>query len=138
MHLCLHSCVWFLFCRIDGAKNMLAKKKHNMFISFRYEHPRNMEDQIRLDVRRGLVALKCNTNTIATGSDEDSGNIDELMVSQHRDNVSIDEMTSNDICKDNRAHYLAHDGILKDFIHTKKCWKAICCNRHLFKDKVHP
>lgn len=108
---------------------MLANKKKNMFISFRYEYPRNLEKEIKLSVRRGLAAA------VADNKNNDK-NIDDSAISDQLDSLSIEEMTSNDICKDNRAHYLAHDGILKDFIYTKKCWKAICCNSHLFKDKV--
>lgn len=100
-----------------------------MFASFRYDHPRNLKNEMRLSVRRGLAA-------VAADRKKGDENLDESAISEELSDLSIDEMTSNDICKDNRAHYLAHDGILKDFVYTKKCWKAICCNSHLFKDKV--
>ena len=107
---------------------MLSKKKNNMFISFRRDHPRILENEIKLSIRRGLAAIAVDS--------ENAINIDETMITEQLDSISIDEMTSIDINKDNRAHYLAHDGILKDFVYTQKCWKAICLNRHLFKDKV--
>lgn len=138
-------CLYFLFLSsvnfATEIRKMLAKHKRNMFISFRYDHSRNLRDEIKLSVRRGLAALQRNTDTVATAvvaaaANKDATNIDETMISQQPDNISIDEMTSSDICKDNRAHYLAHVGILKDFIYIRKCWKAICCNSHLFKDKV--
>lgn len=102
-----------------------------MFLSFRDFYPRNLENEIRINVRRGLAAL--NRDTGNTGN----GKSDDTVISEQLYNISIDEMTSIDISKDNRAHYLAHDGILKDFIYTEKCWEAICCNSHLFKDKVN-
>lgn len=111
---------------------MLAKKRKNMFVSFRshydYDDPQNLKHEIKLSVRRGLAAV--------VADNKNHENDDETMISEQLDNMSIDDMTSIDISNDNRAHYLAHTGILKDYIYTKKCWKAICLNGHLFKDKV--
>lgn len=109
---------------------MLAKNRKNMFVSFRnyydYDEPRNLKYEMGISVRRGLASVAA-----------DNKNDDETVISEQLDNISIDEMTSIDICNDNRAHYLAHTGILKDLIYTKTCWQAICWNSHLFKDKVN-
>lgn len=109
---------------------MLAKQRKNMFLSFR-NSSRNLEKEIKLNVRRGLTAAAAT----ADNNDDDKNNDDSVIFDQFN-RLSIDEMTSDDLSKDIRAHYLAHDGILKDFIYTEKCWEAICCNSHLFKDKV--
>lgn len=111
---------------------MLARKKNSMFVSFR-KRPPNLESELRLNVRRGLT-------TVAAANDDnetDTKNIDGTPISGPMDSIAIDEMTSEQICNDKRAHFLPHERILKDIVYTKKWWKAICCNGHLFKDKVH-
>lgn len=109
---------------------MLAKRKKNMFMSFRgFSDPDDIQcvsEGIKLNVRRGLARLK---------SDKESEASPEPIASQLSD-LAIDDLTSIDIAKDFRSHYRAHERRLRDTIYTKKVWKAICGNAHLFKDKV--
>lgn len=112
---------------------MLARKKHSMLLSFR-NYPRDFENELRLNVRRGLEAIAA---TAVADNESDTRNIDGAAISKQLENLSIDEMTSSDISKDYRAHFREHNYNLKDIVYTKKWWKAICCNRHLFKDKVN-
>lgn len=107
---------------------MLAKQKKNMFISFRND-PRDMESirqEIRLNMRRGLARLQCNSKT-KNSNEPISASFSEL---------AIEDLTSKDIYKDMRSHYRAHEWKMRDIIYMKKWWKAICGNSHLFKDKV--
>lgn len=107
---------------------MIARKKNNMFMSFRNE-PRDLQsvsDEIRLNVRRGLARLKC-------GQNNDKSTVE---MTRQLSDMTIENQTSIEICKDLRSHYRTHEWRLRDVIYTRKCWKAICCNAHLFKDKV--
>lgn len=109
---------------------MLAKQRRNMFISFRNE-PRDMQsvrEEIALNVRRGLAKLNSNSDT---------ENDDTETISMQLNDLKVEEMTSKDIYKDLRAHYRSHEWQIRDVIFMKKCWTAICCNSHLFKDKVN-
>lgn len=108
---------------------MLAREKKNMFISFRNE-PRDLQsigEEIKLNVRRGLAKLNDNNDT-----KNDAEHIPLLL-----NEMKIEDLTSIDIYKDQRAHFRAHEWRMRDVVYTKKCWKAICCNSHLFKDKVN-
>lgn len=51
--------------------------------------------------------------------------------------VSIDEFTSHDFFHDLDACYRIHKPLLKDRVFVESWHSAICCNRHLFKDKVN-
>lgn len=108
---------------------MLAKRK-NMFMSFRgYNDPEDIEkvsENIDLNVHRGLARLKCEKQR------EES----TTKITGQLSDVAIEEMTSIDISKDVRSHYRTHEWRMRDVIYTKKVWKAICGNAHLFKDKV--
>lgn len=109
---------------------MLARQRRNMFISFRNE-PRDLQsirEEIALNVRRGLAQLNSNNDT---------DNADTETISMQLNELKIEEMTSKDFYKDLRAHYRSHEWRIRDVIYTKKCWQAICCNAHLFKDKVN-
>lgn len=51
--------------------------------------------------------------------------------------VPIDDFTSRDFFFDLDSYYRLHEQLLKDREYVK-CWHtAICCNPHLFKDKVN-
>lgn len=114
---------------------MLPKNKnHSMLLSYR-NFSRNLENELKLSVRRGLAAVTAAADV--DNNESDTKKIDETLISEQMENISIDEMTSSDISKDYRAHFREHKHLLKDTIYTKKWWKAICCNRHLFKDKVN-
>lgn len=109
---------------------MLSKKKKDMHLSFRND-PRdifNLQNEVRVNVRRELAKLKCNDGKVDTDSIE--------KLTMELNDVSIESMTSIDFSNDTRAHFRSHEGQIRDIIYTKKCWKAICCNRHLFKNKV--
>lgn len=128
--LLLRPCILFISKKKKhNVRKMIARKKKNMFMSFRGE-PRDLQtatNEIRLNVRRGLAHLKC-----------DKQNDDESAVEMTRElnNLSIDNLTSIDISKDQRSDYRTFELQMRDAIYTRKCWKAICCNAHLFKDKV--
>lgn len=110
---------------------MWAKKKiHRFDTSFR-KCSYNLENELKLSVRRGLASIAA-----AADNESDTKRIDDAAILGQMENLSIDEMTSDDISKDYRAHFREHTYILKDIIYTKKWWKAICWNGHLFKDKV--
>lgn len=98
-----------------------------MLISFR-DVPldiTNIAEEISLNVRRGLGKLKCENDSESTANITDKLN-----------DFTIENMTSIDICNDMRAYYRSHEWKARDIVYTKKCWKAICCNDNLFKDKV--
>lgn len=127
----------WLFCEFlqgenwkETKKKMLAKREKNMFMSFRgYSDPDDIQcvsEAIKLNVRRGLMRLK---------SDKQKKASTTLIASQLSD-LAIDDLTSIDIAKDFRSHYRTHELRMRDIIYTKKVWKAICGNAHLFKDKV--
>lgn len=106
---------------------MSQNKNKNMFLSFR-NAPRDITsvaEEISLNVRRGLAKLGC-----------ESGNEDISEPTDQLKDFTIENMTSIDICNDPRAHYRSHERKIRDIVYMKKCWKAICCNSNLFKDKV--
>lgn len=112
-------------------KTMLSKKKKDMHLSYRNE-PRDifsLQNEVHVNVRRELAKLKCNNGNVDTESMEQR--------TQELSDVSIENMTSIDIFNDSRTHFRSHEGQIRDIIYIKKCWKAICCNRHLFKNKVY-
>lgn len=105
---------------------MLARKR-NMFISFRYA-PRRSQDsanQIKTNVRERLRKLS-----------DDKENENVAAIRSRLNDMSIENMTSLEISDDIRSHYRTHEPQMRNIIFTKKCWKAICCNANLFKDKV--
>lgn len=54
----------------------------------------------------------------------------------HSNAVSIDDFTSRDFFFDLDSYYRLHEQLLKDREYVKSWHTAICCNPHLFKDKV--
>lgn len=50
--------------------------------------------------------------------------------------VPIDEFTSRDFFYDLDSYHRVHEQLLKDREYVKSWHTAICCNPHLFKDKV--
>lgn len=109
---------------------MWAKKKFNRFDTSFRNCSWNLENELKLSVRRGLASVA------AADNESDTKNIDDAAILGQLENLSIDEMTSDDISKDYRAHFREHIYTLKDIVYTTKWWNAICCNSHLFKDKV--
>lgn len=106
---------------------MSQNRNKNTFLSFR-NAPRDITsvaEEISLNVRRGLAKLGC-----------ESGNEDISELSDQLTDFTIENMTSIDICNDTRAHHGSHERKIRDIVYMKKCWKAICCNSNLFKDKV--
>lgn len=99
-------------------------------MSCRY-NPRDLQsvfEEIQLNVRRGLKSLRCNSdNKESDNSDEIAGQLNDL---------AIEDLTSVDFSHDIRLDYRTHEFRIRDIIYMKKLWKAICCNSHLFKDKV--
>lgn len=116
--------------RHETPTKMLAKRKKNMFMSSRgCSDPGDSQcvsDEIKLNVRRGLARLK---------SDK-PGEAGTAQIASQLSDLAIDDLTSIDIAKDFRSHYRTHERRMRDIIYTKKLWKAICGNAHLFKDKV--
>lgn len=109
---------------------MSSDKKKNMFMSFR-DMPRDMTsvaEEVSLNVRRGLAKLE---------RENGNGNENTANLPDQPNDFTIEDMTSIDICNDSRAHYRSHEWKIRDIIYMKKCWKAICCNANLFKDKVN-
>lgn len=106
---------------------MLAKEKKNMFMSFR-DQRRSVFDEIKVNVRCGLARLK---------SDNDIPEENTAKISRQLNDMAIEDKTSIDFYKDLRSHYQTHEWRLRNVVYMKKCWKAICCNSFLFKDKVH-
>ncbi|XP_031637454.1 protein arginine N-methyltransferase 1-like [Contarinia nasturtii] len=105
---------------------MSMTNKKSMFISFR-DDPKDKQsifEEIRLNVRRGLNHLK-STNIPSTQE-----------ITKEMNDLAIEEMTSNDLCNDLRAYYRTHECRLRDVVYTKKLFSAICCNAHIFKDKI--
>lgn len=99
-----------------------------MLLSFR-GIPRDfkiIKEEIILDVHRGLDRLKNDEQN------EDS----TTKIARQLSDLAIEEMTSIDFSKDIRSNYRTHEDRLRDIVYTKKLWKAICGNAHLFKDKV--
>lgn len=86
----------------------------------------SVSEEIRLNVRRGLKQLECNRDTKPT----------EITKQLH--DLAVEDMTSADLSVDIRSDYRTFEWRLRDIIYTKKLFKAICCNEHLFKDKVKP
>lgn len=111
-------------------------RRRNKSISFRgyynYDDPVNVKHELRSSIRRGLLAVADDV-----GGTENGKNDDETIISEQLDAITVDDMTSIDIHNDHRAHFGTHTGILKDVFYTRCCWKAICRNSQLFKDKVH-
>lgn len=105
---------------------MLAKRKKNMFMSFRGE-PRDIQTELHLNVRRGLANLANNNK------DEEDG---IASIPRQLNDLTIEDMTSIDISNDLRAYFRTHERSMRDIILAKKWWKAICCNANLFKGKV--
>lgn len=110
---------------------MWAKKRFKRFDKSFRNYSESLENRLKVSVRHGLASIAA-----ADPNESDARNVDDAAIVGPLENLSIDEMTSDDISKDYRAHFREHMYTLKDSVYTKKWWKAISHNKHLFKDKV--